>query len=473
MTEAASPSKKLSPNAQALGRRLVAQIHQLLRTFRIHDSSNRALTVATETLRDTINQLFDEVGPIRIQFVDDQVYLNDVRLRADTTTLEHATVLYSELRTRNMGGLAFAKRVETAGLQTFLTHLAAPVENPEDVARLRQSLEGLRDVAIDLLGPRSFGDADGASEQIRIDKKTFALQAYAKAQVAAHECFDAMKNGLDPLEARLSPNRVVQDMVDIATERVNFLLKLGVIKQSADYPSGHAANTCVLAIILGKGLGLSRLDLAELGLAGLFADVGFVLMSQDLLNEPRALTPEEKKEVLSEMIQGARGLIGKGKISDATIRRVIVAHEHHEPFNGPKRLHPFSRIIAVADAYDALTTTRPWREGYTADEALRILIEEAGKRFDPIVVKTLTNLMGLYPLGSHVRLDSGEVAIIYHNSNDPALFEKPWVRVVYDVQNKPIQRTLIRKLAEHQGPGGQIIEFVGSEQLARLTAAAR
>ncbi|MBI2377119.1 MAG: hypothetical protein HYV07_24170 [Deltaproteobacteria bacterium] len=471
MTDAPA-RKKISPAGQALGRRMVAQIHQVIRTFRIHDSGNRALTVATETLRDTINNLFDEVGPISIQFVDDQVYLNEVRLRADATTLEHARLMYMELRTRNMGGLAFSKPVDTPGLQAFLTLLAAPVETAEDLSRLRRSLEGLRDLAIDLLGPRTLADdPDAPIEEVRIDKKTFALQTYAKAQVAAREAVDALREGRDPLEGRLSPNRVVQDMVDIATERVNFLLKLGVIKSSSDYHAAHAANVCVLSIILGKGLGLDRLDLAEVGLAGLIADLGFALMPQDLLDERRELTPEEKQEVLGEMIQGVRGFIGKGRISASTIRRVIVAYEHHQPFlrpEGAAPLHPFSRIVAVADAYDALTTARPWREGFTADEALRILIGEAGTRFDPIVVKTLTNLMGLYPLGSYVRLDSNEIAVVYHNSNDPDLFEKPWVRVVADAKGQPITRTVIRKLAEFEGLGSAIVEFVGSDEIKAL-----
>jgi hypothetical protein len=77
----------------------------------------------------------------------------------------------------------------------------------------------------------------------------------------------------------------------------------------------------------------------------------------------------------------------------------------------------------------------------------------------------LVNLMGIYPLGTGVRLASGEMAIVYHNSNDPKLFEKPWVKVVRDAAGNRVKRTAIRNLAEDEGPGGQIVGVVSSAEL--------
>lgn len=97
-----------------------------------------------------------------------------------------------------------------------------------------------------------------------------------------------------------------------------------------------------------------------------------------------------------------------------------------------------------------------------------MLTNEADRRFDPLVVKILVNLMGLYPLGTPVRLDSGELAVVYHSSNDPQLFEKPWVRVVKDAAGARVRRTLIRNLAEHQGAGGVIVASLSPEELGDL-----
>ncbi len=471
----APPRPALSPKLQQLGKRLVLQLHMVLKTVRIHDPNNSALLVATENLKDSINTLWAAVGAIRFQFVDDVAYLNDVRLRLDPSSGEHVEWLRGEFTARGLGGLAFARPVDTAALREFLVVLARPVESEEDAARLRESLSSMKDLALDILGPRSFAD-DGAVEEIRIDKKTFALQTYAKALVAAGECVEAMGRGEDPLAVRLPVVRIVQDLIDIATERVNLLLKMSAIKKADRYVASHAANTCVLSIIIGKALNIDRLLLVDLGTAAFLADLGFGLVDREILDRPAVFTDAERAEVVDLMVCHVRTMLGQARISDAVIRRAVVAFEHHRPYRDPvtgqvAATHLFSRIVAVADAYDALTTIRPWRPGYGPDEALKHLTQQAGTRFDPLIVKVLVNLLGLYPLGSAVVLNSGEIAVVYHNSNDPRQYETPWVRIVRDAEGAIVKRTLIRNLAEHRGPGGKIVSSASGDVLAGLDPA--
>lgn len=466
------PRPVLSPKLQQLGKRLVLQLHMVLKTVRIHDPNNNALLVATENLKDSINTLWAAVGAIRFQFIDDVAYLNDVRLRLDPSAGELVEWLRGEFAARGLGGLAFARPVDTAALREFLVVLARPVESEEDAARIRESLSSMKDLALDILGPRSFAD-DGAVEEIRIDKKTFALQTYAKALVAAKECVVAMRAGDDPLAVRLPVVRIVQDLIDIGTERVNLLLKMGTIKRADDYVASHAANTCVLSIVMGKALNIDRLLLVDLGTAAFLADIGFGLVDPELLDRPDTFTEAERAEVVDLMVCNVRTMLGQARISDAVIRRAVVAFEHHKPYRDPLTgqpapTHLFSRIVAVADAYDALTTVRPWRPGFAPDEALKLLTQQAGTRFDPLLVKVLVNLLGLYPLGSAVLLNSGEIGVVYHNSNDPRQYETPWVRIVRDAEGAPVKRTLIRNLAEHRGPGGKIVSAAKLEQLGGL-----
>lgn len=467
-TGADNSRSALSPKVQAMGRQLVTQLTMVLRTSRIHDPTNNALLIATENLKDTINTLWAALNGIRLQFVEELVYLNDARLRMDPSLLTHVEHLRKDFAARGLGGLAFQRPVDTATLRDFLVLLAKPPQGENDFDELKRSLSEMKELALELLEQRTFAD-QGTADEIRVDKKTFALQTYAKSVVAAKEAMKLVQSGEDPMKGRVSVTRVVQDLIDIATERVNFLLKLGAIKKSDEYPFNHAANTCVLSLVIGKALRIDRLELVDLGTAAFFADMGFSLLPADILDKPEEMTEETREAVRDAMMRTVRMLIGDGKINASVMRRTIVAYEHHLPYMDPKTGHPmethlFSRIVAVADAYDALTTRRPWRDGYPPDEALRILGEEAGQRFDPMIVKILVNLMGLYPLGSTVRLDSGELAVVYHNSNDPRLFEKPYVRVVRDASNQPIKKTVIRNLAEHQGPGGTILGVVSASE---------
>lgn len=462
---------------QALGRSLVLQLHMVLRTMQIHDPTNKALLVATENLKDTINTLWAALGgAVRLQFVDGVVYLNDTRLRLPASSTEQVANTQRAFEERGLGGLAFSRPVDTAALREFLVLFTRPVSSPEDLAALRRSLEELKDLAMSLLDPQQFSDGVEDNE-LRIDKKTFALQTYAKCIVAVREFVEAIRQQRDPAKGKLQTTRIVQDLVDIATERVNFLLKVAAIKSAFDYPYNHAANTCVLSIAIGRALDIDRLDLVDLGTSALFADIGFALVPPELLERRDEFTEGDRLQVNEAMIRQIRSIVGKGKLNDAIMRRVVVAYEHHQPYRDPQtgeigQRHLFSRIVSVADAFDALTTKRPWREGFTADEALRILMEHSGTRYDPIVVKILVNLMGLYPLGTAVRLASGEIGVVYHNSNDPKLFEKPWVKVVRDAGGQKVKRTLIRNLAQEDGPGGEITGVVASSELEEDTGMA-
>ena len=474
MTFTVNPPR--TTKVQVLGRTLVMQLHMVIRTMRIHDPSNKALLIATENLKDTINTLWAALDKtVRLQFVQGVVYLNDLRIRLDAAAHEQVLVLQQEFADRELGGLAFARPVDSTALRDFLLQFSRQVNTEEDRRQLRAALESFRDFALELLAPAEFKD-EFDEENLRVDKKTFALQTYAKAIVAVREFVRETDSGREAALSKLQVTRIVQDMVDIATERVNFMLKLAAIKTADEYAFNHAANTCVLAIIIGRAINVDRLRLVDLGLSALFADIGFALLPNEVMSSSEELDETQKGALRDAMIRQIRTLIGRGQINESMMRRVIVAFEHHLPYldprNGkPHQLHLFSRIVAVADAFDALTTRRPWREGYTADEAIRVLLEDAGTKFDPLVVKVLINLLGLYPLGCPVRLQSGETAVVYHNSNDPRLFERPWVRVVLNEHGERIRRTIVRNLANGEGPTHRIQSVVRPGELGNIDPA--
>jgi HD-GYP domain-containing protein (c-di-GMP phosphodiesterase class II) len=460
---------------QQLGRTLVLQLHMVLRTMRIHDPTNNALLIATESLKDTINTLWAALGgSVRLQFVEGIVYLNDVRIRLDAMVTPQVEHLQSEFADRGLGGLAFGRPVDSAALREFLLRFMRPAETDDQRAEIRRSLEELRSLAMELLDPKHFGSGAEEERALRIDKKTFALQTYAKTIVSVREFVAKVKAGADPTDSKLHVTRIAQDLVDIATERVNFLIRMSAIKNAAtEYAFNHAANTCVLSIVIGKALQVDRLALVDLATSALFADIGFSLIPSGMIDRDGELTEEERSHVQDAMIRQIRAVIGKGQINDAMMRRIVVAYEHHLPYVDVEtgksgQTHLFSRIVSVADAFDALTTRRPWREGYTADEALRILSKEAGTKFDPVIVKTLVNLMGVYPLGSAVRLQSGEIAVVYHNSNSPEQYERPYVKVVRGADGQRIKKTVIRNLAEGAGPEHTIAGMATAKDLGDL-----
>jgi hypothetical protein len=201
--------------------------------------------------------------------------------------------------------------------------------------------------------------------------------------------------------------------------------------------------------------------------------MGFSLLPEELLLTDKVFNEKERDELRLSMRHKVHELMGKGRLSAPLIRRTIVAYEHHIPYRNPvtqqiNKIHPFARIVAVADAYDSLTTKRPWREAYPPDEALRLLVKNEGQRFDPTVVKVLVNLLGMFPLGTVVRLGSGEYGIVYHNSNEAKYFEKPWVKIVRDASGAEVKKTLIRNLSQESGPESEIVATAHAGELGGI-----
>jgi hypothetical protein len=134
-----------------------------------------------------------------------------------------------------------------------------------------------------------------------------------------------------------------------------------------------------------------------------------------------------------------------------------VIFEHNLVANGyprsdwPAPLHLFSRIVAIADAYDAMTTRRPYRPARTPQEALRELHEGAGSRYDADLVRVFTSILGIYPLGTLVRLDTGEVAVVYHS--DPSAPRRPLVKVLVAADGTRLREGRLLDLAECDASG--------------------
>lgn len=393
----------LSAKDHRLAGRTILQLYSVLRTVRFHDESNKALLLATENLKDSLNLLWAALGgPIRLQFVDGVVFVNGARIRMVGGHKMQVDFLQAELSRLELGGLCFSRPVDTAALRKFLVVLAGSAESERELAELKTSLLELKDLAVELLEPQHFIEIDEEVD-VRVDRKTFALQTYSKSVAAVRELIRAIQAGRPP-DSRLRIARLVQDLVDVGSERVDYLWHLSMVRQQGFYASHHAANTCCMSIAMGQTLGIDRIDLADLGVAAMMADIGFALVPTHLERFDRSLSEGERAELLDTMREQVAALAGKGALTQPTVRRLVVAYEHHLPYLHPESgvagyTHVFSRIVQVADAFDALMTRRPWRSSYSPSQALQSLQKDSGTRFDPLMVRVLAELYAIYGQG--------------------------------------------------------------------------
>ena len=219
---------------------------------------------------------------------------------------------------------------------------------------------------------------------------------------------------------------MVSALLDTLFKDPAAILGLTAIKSHDDYTLNHSINVCILSISLGASLGLDAESLKSLGLSALLYDLGKVRIPEDILGKEGPLTADEWQIVKSHTTEGA-DLLKRIQLVDQM--PMVVAYEHHQRHDlqgypapaGPQEQHLFSKIVALCDAYDAMTTRRPFRREIRPDKALAVLMQGRSKAYDPSVTKALVAMLGIYPMGAVVTLDDGSVAVVFRVNKDDLL----------------------------------------------------
>jgi HD-GYP domain-containing protein (c-di-GMP phosphodiesterase class II) len=227
---------------------------------------------------------------------------------------------------------------------------------------------------------------------------------------------------------------LVEDVAASVLRNQGALISLVRLKQADDYTYLHSVAVCAMMIALARQLGLPDAAVRDCGLAGLLHDLGKVAVPPDILNKPGKLTDEEFAQVKRHPVAGHEALAGWAEVPD--IARDVCLH-HHERFDGKGYPHGLAgegiglhaRMGAVCDVYDAITSNRPYKAGWCPAESLRRMAEWAKEgHFDPVVFAAFVKCMGIYPVGTLLRLKSGRLGVVLDNSKS---LLKPIVKVFF------------------------------------------
>jgi HD-GYP domain-containing protein (c-di-GMP phosphodiesterase class II) len=210
-------------------------------------------------------------------------------------------------------------------------------------------------------------------------------------------------------------------------------------------------------------LGLTKLQLYDLGLAALFHDIGKSRVPVEVLNKASNLTDNDWRWLASHPWLGVLALFHMRGQADLPFRAMVVAYEHHMKYDltgYPKSIRPreqgiFSRIVAVADGFDAATTRRAYQTVPLSPAAVLAGMRDNPRRgMDPVIVKGFINLLGVFPVGTLVVLDTFELAIVHAANPRPDMISRPLVRVVSDDRGNVLFPGHLVDLAEAREGGG-------------------
>jgi HD-GYP domain-containing protein (c-di-GMP phosphodiesterase class II) len=199
-------------------------------------------------------------------------------------------------------------------------------------------------------------------------------------------------------------------------------------------------NVAIYAIALGQRIGIPKKHLSHLGMAGLFHDMGKTRIPKEILNKTGKLSPEEWSMMRFHPIIGTELIMKMKEWGELSTRMMNGAFEHHLRYDltgypkltRKRKISLFGRIITIADFYDALVRPRVYnRFPYVSEKILGIMLERSGKDFDPAIVKVFINMIGVFPLGTLVLLNTNEMGIVTQIHEDTELIDRPKVCIIY------------------------------------------
>jgi HD-GYP domain-containing protein (c-di-GMP phosphodiesterase class II) len=281
---------------------------------------------------------------------------------------------------------------------------------------------------------RSYEDSTGLREEFATAKTDLD-----RASNVVSGVFQRLRDG-HVLDLR-AMQHAIDPLIQSVLRNKDALAALVRIKKKDDYTYHHSISTAVWATILGRQLGMDRAALQTLALSCSLLDIGKVTLPRKLLVKPGKLTADETTLVRRHVADSVKIVMQSGDADNAVIEIVAGHHERHDGSGYPRGLAqgdiPLgARIAGIADSYDAMITARPYAAARSSYEAMQELARERDRRFQGELIEQLMQAIGMFPTGSLVELDTGEVAIVVAQNQTRRL--KPQIVVILGRNKTPL-----------------------------------
>ena len=443
LTHEKSLTKKVAKGSEAgdiydqqilmLGTQLVTQMSILIKMSKLHGRTNTALDSPVDSALTVIKALAQD-EPITVRLQNDFLFLGQRHLKVTSAQMPVFATVIDTLNQWNIGGVSFSKDVESRDFRELIFQLGLFDTANSSISTLRAALEQHAVKGIDV------------EERRVLRGKATAKSRYANAASAVGTLVqDSREKGTIGFK---QAKRAIQSIVDLMMNDEASLLGLTTLRCHDQYTHNHSVNVALLSMALGNRAGYPKVELADLGLAALFHDLGKATIPMEVLNKPGEFTEEEWGMMRNHPTEGALSLAKMRGITNLPGRMASASFEHHMnlDFSGyPKlnvswKLSMTGRILMIADCYDAMTSSRVYRrEPMSPSKVLGFMFGKAGKSFDPILMKLFMTCVGIIPIGSLVLLDSNELAVVLKPASDAAEAEYPYVKVITTPQGQAIE----------------------------------
>ncbi len=440
------------------GREFLQAFYGAVKAAQVYESNNQAYRARTDELIRVLHDFNREYGALRIDFFNDFFFINGSRLRYDSgfSRGQELAQIFSKVHLGRLEFLSLPDEEDLDKAVFALAHLDCQVEDP--FAALQHTWEGLELTAIALgrIAPRIADQLSSEAEVLNsaLSNRSRAGRVYGRTTDLVREFLSATEKQSGGYNAKA--RRVVHDLIDHIVRDESSLLEFTAIKDFDDYTYTHSTNVCILSICLGLRLGLDRARLSQLGFAALFHDVGKTKLPPELINKSEIYTDADWHMIYQHPVLGALTLAAMPAADEHNARAIVVAYEHHLNLDGtgyphlrvPQAPAMFSRIVAITDSYDAMTSGRVYmKTRLSPDDAIQRLLQQSGIRYDAILLRALVHSVGIFPVGTFVQLNTGEVGIV--QSNNPEDLYCPNVRLLLSADGQRCNSEIVHLTDRH------------------------
>lgn len=420
------------------GRDFIVALYGTLRAIKLYPVEHTAVQKTLAELAALSAEILKRERELELRLSGEFLFINATRLRLDLTNYASFGYLLRLCRAAGVGAIRVHPDATSREWLVVLSLLdtPTPLDPAERFMEVSEHLEKTGVPGIEL-GPPVDDDAD---REFAEATKRAATRTYTHSVAVTRDVINSVRMGRTPSIKKIK--RVVQGIVDqILTEETS-LIGLTTIRDYDEYTFTHSVNVCIFAVALGRRLGMTKLQLFDLGLSALMHDIGKSRVPLGFLQKADELSEDEWRQIASHPWLGVLVLCQlRGQQEEVSYRAMTVAYEHHmraDMSGYPKPVRPrsmsmTSKIVAVADGYDAATTRRAYQTTpYPPSAVLQEMRDNPSRGMDQIVVKAFINLLGIYPVGTLVVLDTFELAVVYAANPRLDALSRPIVRIVSD-----------------------------------------
>jgi HD-GYP domain-containing protein (c-di-GMP phosphodiesterase class II) len=413
------------------GEALLMALNSLIQTAKIHSDNNELLQDTVQTFTGVIAKICENEDKVLVRIQNTRFYIQDQKLvmRKASANLIHRMLKF--LENRNIFALSFAPEIKEAHPSSIISFVrimdrAIHQEDPFEWIN-----DQLADLEMGWVSIKAFAQDQEKNEVLpaRPVEPSRSLNLSEK-KGNVRKSYSHVLSSIKDVSRKLSSDqnvgmrqsvRLVQKMVDLIAEDEALFLGISTIRVYDDYTFVHSLNVAILSMCLGKRIGLTHEALERLGMCGLFHDLGKVEIPKDIVNKRGNLSEEEYDELKNHSMHSARLILKLKAERNRKMKILVPPFEHHMGYDHsgyPKigmgrQLSLFGRMITIADVYDAITSPRIYRPtAMSPDRALAEMMNGSGTHFDPILLKVFISMMGVYPLGTLLEFDTGEMGLV-------------------------------------------------------------